>query len=61
MNLGDKFLCLMPGRKVGGMDVFWNNKLPDQTTTWLAQLGECQSAELEVAGSNPCWTNTQGL
>ena len=29
--------------------------------TWLAQLGECRSAEWEVMGSNPGWTNTQGL
>ena len=29
--------------------------------TWLAQLGERRSAEWEVAGSNPSWTNTQGL
>ena len=43
----------MPGRKVGGMDVFWNNKLPDQTTTWLAQLGECQSGEREVRVQTP--------
>ena len=28
---------------------------------WLAQLGERQSAEREVAGSNPGRTNTQGL
>ena len=25
---------------------------------WLAQLGECRSAEREVAGSNPGRTNT---
>ena len=31
------------------------------TVAWLAQLGECQSAEREVAGSNPGRTNTQGL
>ena len=31
------------------------------TTTWLAHLGEWRSAEREVAGSNPCWTNPQGL
>ena len=31
------------------------------TTTWLAQLGECRSAEWEVVGSNPGRTNTQGL
>ena len=29
--------------------------------TWLAQLGEHQSAEQEVTGSNPSWINTQGL
>ena len=28
---------------------------------WLAQLGERQSAEREVVGSNPGWTNTQSL
>ena len=28
---------------------------------WLAQLGEHQSAEWEVAGSNPGQANTQGL
>ena len=31
------------------------------TATWLAQLGERQSAEREVAGSNPGRTNTHGL
>ena len=31
------------------------------TAAQLAQLGECQSAEREVAGSNPSRTNTQGL
>ena len=31
------------------------------TAAWLAQLGECQSAEQEVAGSNLGQTNTQGL
>ena len=31
------------------------------TAAWLAQLGERRSAEREVAGSNPGWTNTQGL
>ena len=30
------------------------------TAAWLAQLGEQQS-EVEVVGSNPGWTNTQGL
>ena len=38
MSLGDKLLCLMPGRKVGGMDVFWNNKLPDQTSLVSGRL-----------------------
>ena len=28
---------------------------------WLAQLGECRSAEQEVLSSNPGQTNTQGL
>ena len=36
----------------------FNNKF---TATLLAQLGEHQSAEQEVAGSNPGWTSTQGL
>ena len=31
------------------------------TAAWLAQLGECRSAEREVLGSNPGRTNTQGL
>ena len=31
------------------------------TATWLARLGEHQSAEREVMGSNPGWINTQGL
>ena len=31
------------------------------TAAWLAQLGECRSAEREVARSNPGRTNTQGL
>ena len=30
-------------------------------TTWLAQLGERQSAERKVTGSNLGQTNTQGL
>ena len=30
-------------------------------SAWLTQVGECRSAELEVAGSNPGRTNTQGL
>ena len=28
---------------------------------WSAQLGERQSAEWEVVGLNPGWTNTHGL
>lgn len=31
------------------------------TTTQLAQFDMCQSAKLEVTGSNSNWTNTQGL
>ena len=31
------------------------------TAARLAQLGERRSAEREVASSNPCRTNTQGL
>ena len=30
------------------------------TAAWLAQLGECLSAEREVTGSNPGRTNTMG-
>ena len=32
-----------------------------KTAAWLAQLGECRSAERGVMGSNPGRTNTQGL
>ena len=31
------------------------------TAAWLAQLGECQSAEWEFVGLNHGQTNTQGL
>ena len=31
------------------------------TAARLAQLGERRSAEREAIGSNPGWTNTQGL
>ena len=31
------------------------------TAAWLAQLGECRSANQEVADSDPGWTNTWGL
>ena len=31
------------------------------TAARLAQLGERRSAEREAVGSNPGWTNTQGL
>ena len=31
------------------------------TAAWLAQLGECRSAEREAVSSNPGRTNTQGL
>ena len=31
------------------------------TAAWLDQLGERRSAKQEVKGSNPGWTNTQGL
>ena len=31
------------------------------TATWLAQLGECQSAEWEFVGLNPGQTNPQSL
>ena len=31
------------------------------TAAWSAQLGEHQSAEQEVTGSNLGWTNGQGL
>ena len=36
-------------------------KKKKKTATWLAQLGERQSAKREVAGLNPGLTNTQGL
>ena len=36
-------------------------KFVNLTVAWLAQLGECWSAEQEVAGLNPGQTNTQGL
>ena len=42
------------GREGGGRD----NRL---NATWLAQLGQCQSSEWEVAGSIPSQTNTLGL
>ena len=32
-----------------------------KTATWLAQLGEYQSAERGFTGSNPGQTYTQGL
>ena len=35
--------------------VMWLN------TAWLAQLGECWSAEWKVVSSNPGQTNTRGL
>ena len=35
--------------------------ITSSTATWLAQLGDCRSAEWEVTGSNPAQTNTQGL
>ena len=31
------------------------------TATWLAQLGGRWSAEQEVMGSSPSWTNTHGV
>ena len=33
----------------------------NQLSAWFVQLGKRRSAEREVAGSNPVWTNTQGL
>ena len=38
-----------------------NGKLGPSTAAWLAQLGERWSAEWKVTGSNPGWTNPQGL
>ena len=32
-----------------------------ESATRLAQLGERRSAERKAVGSNPGWTNTQGL
>ena len=36
-------------------------KFACMTATLLAQLGERWSAEQEVMGSSPSWTNTHGL
>ena len=33
----------------------------NEVASWLAQLGERQSAEWKIAGSNPSQTTTQGL
>ena len=45
---------------IGPEDIDISHKL-HLTAAWLAQLGERRSAEREVAGSNPGWTNTQDL
>ena len=45
---------------IGPEDIDISHKL-HLTAAWLAQLGERPSAEREVAGSNPGWTNTQDL
>ena len=47
-------LLLLADRSLG------QNSSP-KTAAWLAQLGECRSAEQEVAGSNTGQTNAQGL
>ena len=46
---------------VACMHVFLGGLVINLITPWLAQLGERQSAEWEVMGSNPGQTNTQGL
>ena len=40
------------------LQVASTQNITSSTATWLAQLGECRSAEWEVTGSN---SNTQGL
>ena len=46
---------------VACIHVFLGGLVINLTAPWLAQLGECQSAEREVMGSNRGQTNTQGL
>ena len=46
---------------VARIHVFLGGLVINLTTPWLAQLGEHQSGEREVMGSNPGQTNTQGL
>ena len=46
---------------VACIHVFLGGLVINLTAPWLAQLGERQSAEREVMGSNPGQTNTQGL
>ena len=40
------------------LQVASTQNITSSTAAWLAQLGECRSAEWEVTGSN---SNTQGL
>ena len=46
---------------VACIHVFLGGLAINFTAPWLAQLGERQSAERKVMGSNPGQTNTQGL
>ena len=54
------FMCPKFYVIIGPEDIDISHKLY-LTAAWLAQLGERRSAEREVAGSNPGWTNTQDL
>ena len=50
---------IMSGKKEGALRREGrDNRL---NAAWLAQLGQCQSCEWEVAGSIPSQTNTLGL
>ena len=44
-----------------GINFKLKHRNTQKSAAWLAQLGECWSAEQEDAGSNPSRTNTQGL
>ena len=63
MFIGKKFANKVMGLRVNQSKITENAKCKfvNLTVAWLAQLGECWSAEQEVAGLNPGQTNTQGL
>ena len=42
-------------------EAIWLHTSFVETAAWLAQLEEHWFAERKVVGSNPSWTNTQGL